>query len=157
MTKTNNDTSNREIRIHRLINAPRELVFEVWTQPEHVKHWWGPDGFSNTIHSMRVKPGGEWHFIMHGPDGTDYPNRIVFNEVVKDERLVYTHSSDDPNDPHSFHTVVTFEQEGDKTSLNMYAIFKSAEERTRVVKESGADKGAVQTMNRLEAYLANMA
>jgi uncharacterized protein YndB with AHSA1/START domain len=153
---TKNDASDREITIHRLINAPRELVFEVWTQPEHVKHWWGPDGFTNTIHSMEVKPGGEWHFMMHGPNGMDYPNRIVFSEVVKNERLVYKHSSDDPNDPHSFHTVVTFEQQGDATSLTMVAIFSSAEARKHVVKEFGADKGAVQTMNRLEAYLENL-
>lgn len=79
----NGDTADREIVISRLIHAPRELVFKVWTDPKHVAHWWGPNGFTNTIHEMDVRPGGVWRFIMHGPDGVDYPNKIVYKEVVK--------------------------------------------------------------------------
>lgn len=73
----------------------------MWTDPKHIA-WWGPNGFTNTIHEMNVKPGGVWRFIMHGPDGTDYPNKILFIEVVKPERLVYTHGSDEDNDPNQF-------------------------------------------------------
>jgi uncharacterized protein YndB with AHSA1/START domain/uncharacterized glyoxalase superfamily protein PhnB len=147
------NTSNRELVITRLINAPRELVWEVWTKPEHIKHWWGPDGFTNTIHEMEVKPGGVWRFMMHGPNGMDFPNKIVFNEVKKPELLVYTHSSEDVNDPNIFHTTVTFEKQGDKTNLTMRALFATAEERDRVVKEFGAAEGGKQTLNKLEAYI----
>ena len=62
----------RELLITRLINAPKELVWEVWTLPRHIEHWWGPNGFTNTINKMDVRMGGEWEFIMHGPDGVDY-------------------------------------------------------------------------------------
>src|SRR6266852_4602923 len=79
---------DREIVITRLLDAPRELAFQAWTEPQHVAHWWGPNGFTNTIHEMDVRPGGVWRFIMHGPDGTDYKNEIVYVEVVKPERLV---------------------------------------------------------------------
>src|ERR1700722_8445011 len=107
--KTQNDTSGREIVTTRLINAPRELVFEVWTKPEHIAKWWGPDGFTNTIKEMEVKPGGVWRFIMHGPNGMDFPTKIVYSEVVKPERLAYRVGAHDENDPNFFDVVVTFE------------------------------------------------
>jgi uncharacterized protein YndB with AHSA1/START domain/uncharacterized glyoxalase superfamily protein PhnB len=153
MSAVANDTANRELVITRLISAPRELVWEAWTKPEHVKHWWGPDGFTNTIHQMEVKPGGVWRFMMHGPNGMNFPNKIVFNEVVKPEKLVYTHSSEDENDPTIFQTTVTFEKKGDKTNLTMKAVFATAEERDRVVKEYGAAEGGKQTLTKLEAYI----
>ena len=70
MAATTDHTAAREIVIRRTLNAPRELVFEAWTKAEHVIHWYGPTGFTLTIHEMEVKPGGVWRFIMHGPDGT---------------------------------------------------------------------------------------
>jgi uncharacterized protein YndB with AHSA1/START domain len=158
MEKISTPVSNeadREMVISRLINAPRELVWKAWTDPKHVKHWWGPNGFTNTIHEMNVKPGGVWRFMMHGPDGIDFPNKIVFNEVVKPERLVYTHSSEDENDPNIFHTTVTFEDQQGKTWLTMRALFATAEELKRVVEEYGAKEGGNQTLSRLEEYLAN--
>jgi uncharacterized protein YndB with AHSA1/START domain len=75
------DTSDREIITRRLLNAPRELVFEAFTQPEHLAKWWGPNGFTITTHEMEVKPGSAWRFMMHGPDGVDYPNKIVYEEL----------------------------------------------------------------------------
>jgi uncharacterized protein YndB with AHSA1/START domain len=149
------NTADREMVITRLINAPRELVWKAWTDPKHVVHWWGPNGFTNTIHEMNVKPGGVWRFMMHGPNGMDFPNKIVFNEVVKPERLAYTHSSDDENDPNIFQTTITFEDRDGKTWLTMRAVFTTAEELNRVIKEYGAKEGGIQTLNRLEEYLAN--
>ncbi|MDB5109682.1 MAG: ATPase [Mucilaginibacter sp.] len=151
-----NDTADREIITTRLLNAPRELVFEAFTKPEHVAKWWGPDGFATTTHEMDVKPGGVWRFMMRGPDGTDYPNKIVYIEVVKPERLVYKHTGDDDNEDEYFQVVVTFEAQGDKTNLTMRAIFKTAAELERVVKEHGAIEGAIQTINHLETYLISM-
>jgi uncharacterized protein YndB with AHSA1/START domain len=156
MSATATDTSNREMIITRLLNAPREMVWKAWTQPEHVKHWWGPNGFTNTIHEMEVKPGGVWRFMMHGPNGMDFPNKIVFNEVVVNERLVYTHSSEDDNDSNLFNTTVTFEKQGDKTLLTMKAVFGTAEELNRVINEYGALEGGKQTLNRLSEYLTSM-
>jgi len=151
--QANNDTSDREILMSRLLNAPRELVFKAWTEPEHVAQWWGPTGFTNTIHEMEVKPGGVWRFIMHAPDGRDYPNKIVFIEVVKPERLVYRHAGDADTEPVNFHVTVTFEKQGDKTLLTMRMVFESAAELDRVDREYGAIEGAKQHVDRLEEYL----
>ena len=86
-------TANREIVATRIYGAPRELVWRVWTDPKHIAQWWGPQGFTNTIREMEVRPGGAWRFTMHGPDGKDYPNEIVFTEVMKPERLAYDHTA----------------------------------------------------------------
>jgi uncharacterized protein YndB with AHSA1/START domain len=87
------DTSDREILITCLLNAPRELVWKAWTNPKHVAQWWGPRGFTTTIEKMDVRSGGVWKHVMHGPDGVDYPNKSVFKEVVKPERIVYSHAA----------------------------------------------------------------
>lgn len=155
INRTDN-TADREIVINRVLNAPRELVFDAWTNPEHVIKWWGPDGFTNTIHEMSVTPGGVWRFIMHGPDGTDYPNKIVFEEVVRPERLSYSHGDDEKDAIPNFHVIVTFEDLNGKTNLTMHSVFKSAEERDHVVREYGAIEGANQHIKKLEAYLQIM-
>jgi uncharacterized protein YndB with AHSA1/START domain len=152
MNSESNDISKREIVNDRLLNAKRELVYEVWTNPKHVVHWWGPTGFTNTIHEMTVEPGGVWRFMMHGPNGVDYPNKIVFLEVDKPSRLVFLHS-DDAEGGMQFHVTVTFEDRGGKTNLRMRILFNTVEERDKVVKEYGAIEGNKQTMDRLEAYL----
>ena len=106
----------REIVITRVFDAPRELVFEMWTDPKHLAHWYGPRGFTITIQEMDVRPGGEWNMIMHGPDGTNYPNHSVFTEVVKPERLVYVHDGRREGGSNSdFEHTVTFEGQGDRT------------------------------------------
>src|SRR5450631_188479 len=105
-TKDAADTSDREIVITRVFDAPRELVFKAWTDPKHLVHWWGPNGFTNTFHEVDIRPGGVWRFTMHGPDGVDYPNRIVFEEIVKPERIVYAHSGGEENDLAQFHVTV---------------------------------------------------
>jgi uncharacterized protein YndB with AHSA1/START domain len=140
----------------RIFNAPRELVFSVWTQPEHVLNWWGPTGFSNTMYEMEVKPGGIWRFMMHGPNGVDYPNRIVFLEVVKPEKLVYKHGPDSDDDAGFFDVTVLFEALENKTKLTMRMQFKTKEELDMVVKRSGAMEGNKQTMDKLEKYLEDL-
>lgn len=149
-------TADREIVITRVLQAPRELVWEAWTNPEHVAKWWGPNGFTNTILSMDVRPGGVWRFIMHGPDGVDYPNKIVFIEVVKPERLVYSHSEDDDVRETDFHTTATFVEHDGKTTVTLRALFVSAEMCQKVIREHGAVEGGNQTLGRLEEYVAKM-
>jgi uncharacterized protein YndB with AHSA1/START domain len=148
------DTSDREIATTRLLDAPRELVWKAWTDPRHVAQWWGPNGFTNTIAEMDVRPGGIWRFIMHGPDGTNYPNRIAFIEVTPPERLVYVHG--DEAEPDQFHVTVTFEKEGSKTKLTMRSLFKTKADRDHVVEKYGAVEGMQQTLGRLTAYLPTM-
>ena len=150
------NASGSEMIIERVIDAPRELIFRAFTEPEHVKHWWGPNGFTNTIHEMDVRPGGIWRFIMHGPDGTDYPNKIVYVEVTPPERLVYEHSGDRPDGPVSFRSTITREATGGKTKVTLRADLGSVEEFQRA-KEFGAVEGGQQTLARLDAYVKAMA
>jgi uncharacterized protein YndB with AHSA1/START domain len=149
------ETADREIVMSRVLDAPRELVWRAYTEAEHVAQWWGPDGFTNTIHEMEVRPGGVWRFMMHGPDGTDYPNRIDFIEVKKPERLVFWHGDDVPGSPPSFQTTVTFEDIGGKTRLTMRLLFETKEARDRTG-DFGAIEGGKQTLARLAAYLKTM-
>ncbi|RBP36139.1 uncharacterized protein YndB with AHSA1/START domain [Roseimicrobium gellanilyticum] len=148
--------ANRELINSRFFKAPRELVFEAWTKPEHVAHWYGPNGFTLTIHEMDVRPGGMWRYIMHGPDGTDYDNRVVYEEISHPERLVYLHGHDRDNDPEAFHVTVTFEEEDGGTRLTMRLVMATAEQREASVK-FGAVEGGNQTLSRLAAYLPTMA
>jgi uncharacterized protein YndB with AHSA1/START domain len=154
MTSTST-TADREIVTTRLIDAPRELVFEAWTDPEHVAHWFGPNGFVTTTHAMDVRPGGVWRFTMRGPDGKDWPNVVTYEQVVRPERLVYLHG--DETEPDMFQTTVTFDDEGGKTALTMRALFKTAAAREFVVRERGAVEGGQQTVSRLEEYVRTMA
>ncbi len=149
--------SDRELLITRIINAPRELVYEVWTNPEHIAQWWGPNGFTNTILAMDVKPGGIFRLVMHGPDGKDYPNMLEYVDVVKNERLAWIHGTGEIDNEGQFTASVEFEDLGDKTKLTMRMLFTSAEELRKVVEEFGAIEGNTQTLNRLEAYLASHA
>ncbi len=150
------NTADREITTSRVFDATRELVWKVWTDPNHIGNWWGPNGFTNTIETMEVKPGGIWKLIMHGPDGTDYPNRITYIEVVKPERLVYKHGSDLEDHPGDFHVTVTFEEENGKTKLTMLSLFKTSAARDEVVEKYGAIEGMNQTLNRLGDYLTKV-
>jgi uncharacterized protein YndB with AHSA1/START domain len=147
----NTITADRQIVITRLYDAPRELVWQSWTEPEHVAHWWGPDGFSLTIHEMDVRPGGLWNFYMHGPDGTAYLNHIVYVEVTKPERLVYDHSPTP-----RFQSTVTFSQQGDRTAVTMRSIFATTEDYARAIHLFHAVEGGQQTLGRLGNYLAGL-
>jgi uncharacterized protein YndB with AHSA1/START domain len=149
------DPSDRELVITRVLDAPRAAVYAAWTDPRLVTGWWGPHGFTSSIREMDVRPGGAWRFIMHGEDGTDYPNRIVYREVVEPERLVYAHGADDPHDPYQFQVTVTFAEQGGRTELTMRTLFASAEECART-KSFGAAEGADETLDRLAALLARM-
>jgi uncharacterized protein YndB with AHSA1/START domain len=148
--------ADREIVISRVFDAPRDVVFSAWTDPAHVAQWWGPNGFSTTIHEMEVRPGGAWRFIMHGPDGVDYKNRIVFREVTPPGRLVYAHDDDGEGASAEFLTTVTFVDVGGKTEVTMRSRFASKAERDRVVEEFGAIEGGKQTLARLAEYLSQI-
>lgn len=144
----------RSIIATRVFDAPRELVFAMWSEAKHLAQWWGPNGFSTTTHSMDFRPGGIWRFVMHGPDGRDYDNRITYDEIVKPERLVYHHGGGEDVEPVQFKVTVLFEDLGGKTKLTTRMVFPSADERDRIIKEYGADKGLMQTLARLADHVA---
>jgi len=152
------NTSDREIVISRVIAAPRELVWQAWTDPQHVANWWGPRGFSTTIKKMDFRVGGVWEHTMHGPDGANYPNKSTFREIVPHERIVFQHGGGRETGPGAtFVATWTFETvEGGKTRLTGRMVFPSAEARDFVVKEFGAVEGGKQTLERASEYVATM-
>ena len=140
-----------EIVIRRMFDAPPELVFEAFTDADVLGEWWGPDGFSTTTKSFDFRPGGSWDFVMHGPDGTDYPNYIEYREIVEGERIVVDHGTS-PED-HLFENTVTFVARGERTLLTMRQVHPTIEARDRAVEEYGAVEGGKQTLARLAAYV----
>ncbi len=145
------NTADREVVLSRLINAPRDRVWSVSTEPDQLEQWWGPDGFSITTHEIDVRVGGIWRFMMHGPDGRDYPNWIRFTELTRPERIAHDHGADD--DTVHFRAVITFEDQGGKTLLTMRSVFPTAEALQHVVKEHNAIEGGKQTLGRLAEYV----
>ncbi|HTF81508.1 MAG TPA: SRPBCC family protein [Cytophagales bacterium] len=141
-------TENREMRIVRTFKAPIALMWEVWTNPAHIAQWWGPNGFTNTIEKMDFKEGGEWKLTMHAPDGTNFPNRSIFKEIIPFKKIVFEHFN-----PH-FITTVLFEAKGEETQIDWTLLFDTAEMRETVVKAHKADEGQKQNLDRLEKYLA---
>jgi len=133
----------------RMFDAPRDLVFQMFTDPDHIVKWWGPIGFTNTVYIMDVRPGGIWRHVMHGPDGIDYKNESVYVEVIRPERLVYKHLLGP-----AFVSTVTFDDEGDRTRVTMRMLFESNELRDKTIQVFGAVRGLEQTLNRLAEYLA---
>jgi uncharacterized protein YndB with AHSA1/START domain len=151
----NESTADREMAFTRVFDAPRKMVWEAWTDPEQVSLWWGPRGFTTTIVAMDVKAGGEWRLVMHGPDGTDYPNKSVFTDVVPYERLGFKVSGGKRGGPAAqFEMTATFADEGAKTRLTMRMVFVSAEARDQNVREYGSIEGAKQTLERLAEHLS---
>lgn len=142
------NNANRSLSITRLVNAPQQLVWEVWTDPEHIKNWWGPEGFTNSISKMEVKKEGEWEFVMHGPDGTDYQNKHIYKELIPYEKIVLEHITSP-----KFTMTATFEQQGEQTLITLYSLFESAEQLQKVIEVFKADEGMKQNMNRLDHYL----
>ena len=148
-------TADREIVMSRVISAPRELVFEAFTQVRHLSRWWGPEGFSTTTRSFEFRVGGAWDFVMHGPDGTDYQEWITWREIVPPERIALLHgeSRDDPN---AFESVLTFERAGDETRIVMRTVFPTKELRDEAVEKYHAIEGGEQTLGNLAAYVAEL-
>ncbi len=143
-------TADREIISSRVFNAPRELAWKAWTDPQHLAQWWGPKGFKNTFHEFNCKPGGAWSFTMHGPDGVDYRNESVFVEIAEPERIVFKHLMP----MHVFHATASFAEQSGKTRITFKMVFESAAECDKV--KTFVASANEQNFDRLEAELAKM-
>ena len=148
-------TADREIVISRVIRAPRELVFAVFTEVRHLSRWWGPEGFTTTTRAFEFRVGGEWDFVMHGPDGTDYQEWISWTEITPPERIALLHG-ESRGDPNAFESVLTFAPEGAVTRIEMRTVFPTKELRDEVVEKYHAIEGGQQTLSNLAAYVTEI-
>ncbi len=140
-----------EISITRVYDAPVKIVWEAWTDPDQVAQWWGPRGFTLTTHHKELRPGGTWHYTMHGPDGTDYPNKTLYHVVERHQKLVYDHGAYDDRPP-LFRVTVFFSESDGKTMMEMTMTLPTAEEAEAARKFIKA-AGGNATWDRLAEFL----
>jgi uncharacterized protein YndB with AHSA1/START domain len=145
-------TPDREIVITRVVSARRELVFEAFTDVRHLSQWWGPTGFTTTTRAFEFRVGGEWEFVMHGPDGTDYQDWISWTEIVPPERIALLHG-EFRGDPNAFESVLTFAPDGAATRIEMRTVFPTKKLRDEAVEKYHAIEGGQQTLSKLAAYV----
>src|SRR6478735_9668177 len=148
-------TADREIVISRVVNAPRELVFEAFTKVRHLSRWWGPEEFTTTTRAFEFRVGGEWDFVLHGPDGTDYQEWIRWTEIAPPERIEMLHG-EYREDPNAFESVLTFAPDGVATRIEMRTVFPTKALRDEAVEKYHAIEGGNQTLHNLAAYVTEI-
>jgi uncharacterized protein YndB with AHSA1/START domain len=147
--------TEREIVMTRVFDAPRRLVFEAWTNPEHLPHWMlGPEGWTMPVCEIDLRPGGAWHFVWRRADGTEMAMSGVYKEVTPPERLVSTESWGG-NWAETLNTLTLSEANG-RTTITNTILYPSKEARDAALK-TGMKEGASQGFNRLDEYLRTMA
>jgi uncharacterized protein YndB with AHSA1/START domain len=146
--------SDLELEMTRDFDAPRELVFQAWTEPEHVRHWWGQKGSTLTVCEIDLRVGGTWRFVELAQDGIEYPFKGEYLEIVRPERLSYTFAYDvEPFKSRSSVTTQVFEAvAGGSTRLVERTRFQSIEDRDQMI-AAGMEQGAGESADRLDAYL----
>lgn len=148
--------SDREIAMSRVFDAPRDLVFEAWSKPEHVKNWWGMRGSTMIVCEMDFRPGGAWRYVLLEADGQEFPFRGVYREIVRPELLSYTFIYDvEPYSKHEAIETIIFNEEDGRTTLICTTIYDSVEARDGIL-NSGMEEGANQIYDRLAEYLETM-
>ena len=143
-------TADREFVHERLIPATPAQVFRAIAEPDRLARWWGPDGFSSTFALFEFRPGGHWRFVLHGPDGTDYPNENVFREIVPNERVLVDHLSED----HHFLLTISLAAQGGQTRVGWHQLFDSAQHAAAVA--SLVQPANEQNLDRLEAEVRRL-
>jgi uncharacterized protein YndB with AHSA1/START domain len=134
----------------RVINAPVARVWAAWNDPAKIVKWWGPTGFHCTVKEIDIRPGGRFEVVMHGTDGTDYPNLYIFDHIEERKRLVYTNSGSEQFGLAPFQSVFELEAMGNKTRVVLKARFISEEDKRKHVEEFHAIEGSQQLLQRLE-------
>jgi uncharacterized protein YndB with AHSA1/START domain len=144
------NTKQKELQTTASFNAPLVLLWEVWTNPEKIVNWWGPNCFTTTIHEMDFREGGEWKLTLHGPDETNYPNRSIYKEILPLKKIVFEHFN-----PHFIATVL-FESKENGTEIQWNMLFDSPEQFEIIVKAHKADEGQKQNIERLQNYIQHL-
>jgi uncharacterized protein YndB with AHSA1/START domain len=139
-----------ELVLTRTFDAPRDLVFKLWTEKAHLEKWWGPTGFTTTVHELDVRPGGAWRYSMRGPDGKDYPFNGKYLEVVPPEKLVFLGTIHEGADQQVWTEAVFTERDG-KTYIRIHQVYSFESFATK-----GAPIGWSMQFDRLEKYLVAM-
>jgi len=129
-----------------IFDAPRRVLWNAWANEEHITAWWGPNGFTSTCEKFEFRQEGVWSFILHSPDGADYPNKNVFAEIISEEKIILDHSIG-----HDFRIIATFEDLGNKSKLTWEMIFPTKEECEQF--KPFVIPANEQNIDRLEAYL----
>ena len=147
-------TSDLELIVSRVINAPVARVWRAWTDPAEVAKWWGPYGFKTDTSTRDFRVGGTWKHTMIGPDGKAYANLAHFEEIVPHERIVLTNGGGDGDGAGiHFRSTVTFKDLGDRTELTMRLVFDNPAMREIAAMKYGAIEGGRQTLTRLAAFV----
>jgi uncharacterized protein YndB with AHSA1/START domain len=146
--------SDREIVMTRVFDAPRELVWKAYTDPEAIPQWWGPRRHATTVDKMDVRPGGAWRYVSRDADGNEYAFRGEYREVVPPERLVATFEFEPLPGHVSVETLTLVEHDG-KTTLTNTSVFDSVEDRDGML-QSGMEEGVRETYDRLAEYLETL-
>jgi uncharacterized protein YndB with AHSA1/START domain len=142
------DAKKPDLVITRVFDAPRRLVFEAWTKAEHVSRWFAPRPLTMPSCEVDFRPGGVFRFVMHSPDGTDYPFEGAFREIVPPERIVFAGTIHEGN---ATVTTVTLAEHEGKTTLTMQQTFTAESDATR-----GAKQGWTMTLDQLGELLTKL-
>ena len=161
MPDENNDS--KEIVIRREFDAPRSLLWDVWTRPEHIEKWWGPRGFSTKVTEMDFRAGGKWKYVMTGPDGMEYPVNGIFSEVTPPERIVTTDEFGDDYDkrmpgvdlPKGLVATAVFDDLGTRSRLTLTTSHATAEDRKKH-EAMGVIAGWNSSFDKMDEYLAEI-
>lgn len=152
--ETNAATGTKELNLERLINAPREKVWQAWTNAEQLKQWWGPNGFTAPVCTLDLKPGGEIYIEMKGPDGKIYPMKGAYREIVKPEWMVFSAAALDENGNAVLEdlTMVALDGINNQTRLTVRAVVTKVQPEGLESLE-GMEQGWNETLDRLQQFL----
>jgi uncharacterized protein YndB with AHSA1/START domain len=162
--------SERDFVISRVFDAPRELVWKAVTDPEHMKHWWGPKGFTPRVAKMDFRPGGVYHYCLRSPDGKEMWGKFVYREIVAPERIVFINSFSDENGGLTRHpmsptwplemlSTFTFAEQDGKTIFTIkWTPYNATEEERKTfdAAHGGMTQGWTGTLDQLAEYLAKV-
>lgn len=149
------DTEKKEVNITQLFDAPRDLVFDMFTKEEYVSQWWGPKGFTNPVCNVDAQRSGKIYVEMTGPDGTKYPMNGIFHELIRPSLLVISSTAMEDADGNAQLedvNTITFNEENGKTKLNLHAVIIKAGEGTKEAVD-GMNEGWAQSLERLSELI----
>ena len=146
--------TDREVVVSRIIEGPRRLVFDAFTDVTHLGKWWlARNGSSITTRTFEFRPGGVWDATIHGPGGSEYPSYIVWKEIAPPERIVWMYYGSGKDDPHPVKTTLTLADRGAATEATLRLVFGSKEQRDEMVAKYHAATGARLALDALAGYV----